>query len=303
MIVFFWCCFFNFLNSRNEQHNPPPSYFDGTESLSTISSESTLAATDRYSTTPNIKPSNFISLSRSNESIKGSWLIDPTLSIPSFFLPPPPTEGARSNLFLESKNGAIDADIYLLPTSRSDKNISKFIVIHTQSNNGSVKTRLVSLTESFFSGRLFINDGNTSFYSTIRNRWMAKFVLPLDFQPARQTDPYTFSFHVHSVAQFESSPSTAALTSQQPSKPISHLSPSWITYSVVFWVISIHRSGILGCLGRAMSFRLNRRMGVYMFLMMMKDGDRVVDRSFRSFFLICRCKSFVRNVLLYIVLH
>ena len=130
-----------------------------------------------------------------------------------------------------------------------------------------------------------------------------KFVLPLDFQPARQTDPYTFSFHVHSVAQFESSPSTAALTSQQPSKPISHLSPSWITYSVAFWVISIHRSGILGCLGRVMSFRLNRRMGVYMFLMMMKDGDRVVDRSFRSFFLIYRCKSFVRNVLLYIVLH
>jgi len=70
-------------------------------------------------------------------------LIDPSLSIPPFFLPPqPPTGTARRNLILESKNGGIDADIYLLPTSHSNKNTSNAIVIETGSNNGSVKTRL-----------------------------------------------------------------------------------------------------------------------------------------------------------------
>ena len=138
---------------NNKQYDPPPSYLDTTKTISTtITSKSTVTpGNDRLSTTaPNIKPSNFVNLNRANESIKGSWLIDPSLAIPSSFLPPPPTEGARSNLILESKNGAIDADIYLLPTSRSNKNISKFIIIHTQSNNGSVKTRLVSLVHVYF---------------------------------------------------------------------------------------------------------------------------------------------------------
>jgi len=124
-------------------HNSPPSYLDSTETQSTITSISTLG-TDRHglSTIPNIRPSNFINLNRANESIKGSWLIDPSLRFPPSFLPPPPTEGARSNLSLESKNGAIDADIFLLPTSHSNKNASNVIFIVTQSNNGSVKTRL-----------------------------------------------------------------------------------------------------------------------------------------------------------------
>ena len=136
LLLFYW--------TRNQQHDPPPSYLDTTETLSTISSISTLG-TDRLSTIPDIKPSNFVNLNRANESIKGSWLIDPSLSIPESFLYPLPTEGARSNLILESKNGAINADIYLLSSGRSNKNASKFIVIHTQSINGSVKTRLVSL--------------------------------------------------------------------------------------------------------------------------------------------------------------
>jgi len=70
-------------------------------------------------------------------------LIGPSLSIPTFFLPSPTSTGAaRSNLFLGSKNGAIDADIYLLPTSYSNNNTSKVIDIQTESNNGGVKTRL-----------------------------------------------------------------------------------------------------------------------------------------------------------------
>ena len=138
-----WCC--PYFPEWNEQHNPPPSYLDSKETLSTISSSVSTLGTDRPSTIPNIKPSNFINLNRANESIKGSWLIDPSLSIPPFLLSPPHTEGARSNLFLGSKNGAIDAEIFLMPTSYSNKNASNVILIQTQSDNGSVKTRLVSL--------------------------------------------------------------------------------------------------------------------------------------------------------------
>jgi hypothetical protein len=131
------------LFTQNEQQNPPPSYLDSTETLSTILSSSPTVGTDRPSTIPDIKPSNFIYVNRANGSIKGSWLIDPSLPIPPSFSPPPTTEGAR-NVILESKNGGIDADIYLLPTSHSNKNTTKVIAIHTQSLNGSVKTRLVS---------------------------------------------------------------------------------------------------------------------------------------------------------------
>ena len=136
---------FAFLNS--DQHKPPPSYLDSTETSSTISSTSiSTLGTDRLPTIPNIQPSNYIHLSRANESIKGSWLIDPSLSIPQYFLPSPTSTGAaRSNLFLGSKNGGIDADVFLLPTSHSNNNTSKIIDIQTESNNGSVKTRLVSL--------------------------------------------------------------------------------------------------------------------------------------------------------------
>jgi len=126
-----------------QSHNGPPSYLDCTAtSSSTITSVSTLG-TGRHSTIPNIKPTNFVNLNRANEAIKGSWLIDPALCFPPSFLPPPPpTNEARSNLSLESKNGAIDADVFLVPTSHSNKNTSNVIFIVTQSNNGSVKTRL-----------------------------------------------------------------------------------------------------------------------------------------------------------------
>jgi len=110
----------------------PPAYLESESSLS------------RPCTIPNLRPSNFVSLNRANETIKGSWLIDTSLAIPSSFLPPLSTEGIRNNLAIESKNGGVDADVYLLPTSHSNANTSesKFVFIYTQSNNGSVRTRL-----------------------------------------------------------------------------------------------------------------------------------------------------------------
>ena len=138
-------------------------------------------------------------------------------------------------------------------------------------------------------------------YSTIQNRRTAKSVFPSDFPPVRSTDPYTFNFHVHSVVPFELGPLMGALITHRACKPISLPFRNWIMCSAVFWGVSIHRSGMLERLGRVMSFRLSRRMGVLGFLLMMKATRErgVVNRSFRSFFQTCHCKIFVQCVYYY----
>ena len=140
-----WLFFSSSSELWKKKDDEPPPYLDATASTP---SESGLS---RPCTIPNIQPSNFISLNRPNEAIKGSWLIDPSLSIPSSFLPPLSADGVRNNLAIESKNGTVDVDVYLLSTSHSKTSTSKFISIHTQSSNGNVRTRLVIFTFLFLS--------------------------------------------------------------------------------------------------------------------------------------------------------
>ena len=69
------------------------------------------------------------------------WLID-SFSIHSFdFLT---SIGVQSNIVLESKNGAIDADIYIfaVDTSHSNKKYLRNALLYTQSDNGSVKNEV-----------------------------------------------------------------------------------------------------------------------------------------------------------------
>ena len=83
-----------------------------------------------------------------NSRIHGSWIIDPALRIPSAFLPPLlPNEAAatRRNLNIESRNGTVDADVYVMPTRRADRKPSnQRVAIHTSSTNGTVSTTVVS---------------------------------------------------------------------------------------------------------------------------------------------------------------
>jgi len=97
---------------------------------------------------PDIKPSNFIYLSRANSSVKGTWVLNPSLSIPSTF-PPSLVDGekeeTRKNLWLDSKNGSINGDIYILPSSGDSLSVVKHrqrIFISATSRNGSVTTKL-----------------------------------------------------------------------------------------------------------------------------------------------------------------
>lgn len=87
-------------------------------------------------------------MAQPNSRIKGSWIIDPALRIPTAFLPPLlPNETAltRKNLNLESRNGTVDADVYVMPTRRADRKPSNHrVTIHTSSTNGTVTTTVVS---------------------------------------------------------------------------------------------------------------------------------------------------------------
>ncbi|KAG6379892.1 hypothetical protein JVT61DRAFT_10455 [Boletus reticuloceps] len=93
---------------QNEQFpdEPPPSYSPP------IASGSTLPSAPTYKS----KPTNFLSLSNSDSSICGEFVIDPSIRIPPSMLPPlrqDETEDDRKNLNLRSQNNpesAIGAD-------------------------------------------------------------------------------------------------------------------------------------------------------------------------------------------------
>ncbi|KDR72705.1 hypothetical protein GALMADRAFT_252910 [Galerina marginata CBS 339.88] len=124
--------------------DPPPLY---SPSDSQVASSSTRPETRNL---PDIKPSNFVYLSRVNSSVKGTWVLDPSLAIPSAFLPPlaaGETEETRSNLSLDSKNGVINGEIYILPPSNqylalSNRNRKQCVTIRARSWNGGVTTKI-----------------------------------------------------------------------------------------------------------------------------------------------------------------
>ena len=114
---------------------------------SEIPSTST-ACLERY--VPNERPSNFISISKINGAVQGTWVINPGLVLPSALLPPlekGETEETRKNLSLDSRNGAIDADVYVLPPPSTSSALVKprqRVTIHAKSWNGAVTVKLVS---------------------------------------------------------------------------------------------------------------------------------------------------------------
>ncbi|KAJ7152025.1 hypothetical protein C8R46DRAFT_483278 [Mycena filopes] len=64
-----------------------------------------------------VKPANFLSLSRTNATIKGTYVVDPCLKIPPFLLPPlgeGETEETRRNVHLETTNAPIDTVLFIV---------------------------------------------------------------------------------------------------------------------------------------------------------------------------------------------
>jgi hypothetical protein len=92
------------------------------------------------------KPCNNLSLSRPNSAIRGTYAIDPDMYIPTSLLPPlgrGETEKDRKNLKLESSNGLIDVEVFLLGQRPSDGvKASRRTTIDIKSSNGAITVKL-----------------------------------------------------------------------------------------------------------------------------------------------------------------
>jgi hypothetical protein len=123
--------------------DPPPAY-----TASAAASNSSTSRGPPSSAFRN-KPSNYISLNRTNDSIKGKFVIDPFITVPRSLLPQldrDETDENRKNLKLDSRNGSIDADITLLSGTESvgleEAKRKKRTALDIRSANGYINAKL-----------------------------------------------------------------------------------------------------------------------------------------------------------------
>lgn len=100
---------------------------------------------------PNAQPCNFVSVSRKDSSIKGTWLLDPMLSIPSELLSPLPageSESTRKNLSLQTKDGSINANIFVLADElqKTENKMNLRTLIDASTKDGDVTIKMVGST-------------------------------------------------------------------------------------------------------------------------------------------------------------
>ncbi|KAJ8094377.1 hypothetical protein PM082_010811 [Marasmius tenuissimus] len=96
----------------------------------------------------NIKPTNFIAVHEKNSSIRGVYAIDPSIRIPRSLFPPSPTETEQTdtpvqsnNLQVSSRNGSVDAQIYMVPDAKPFDDRER-VKLDVGSRNGSVTAKI-----------------------------------------------------------------------------------------------------------------------------------------------------------------
>ena len=110
----------------------PPSYSDS------IPSRSPTNARASSSRPPGPPPSNHVSLVQANNKIVGYWNLDTALRVPESLLRPLAADQAeRPNLYLNTRNGAIHADIALVSGS------TQRATIEIDTGNGKVVVSMV----------------------------------------------------------------------------------------------------------------------------------------------------------------
>jgi hypothetical protein len=113
---------------------PPPAYDD--DSAPPPRSAEQLAAH------LNVRPCNFVAIERVHDAVKGTFLLDPTLAIPSAVLAPLPEDASeRDHLRFTSTHGSIAVDVYAAAGSASAELVPATIL--ARSTHGSVTLRLV----------------------------------------------------------------------------------------------------------------------------------------------------------------
>ncbi|KAN0086178.1 hypothetical protein V8E55_007312 [Tylopilus felleus] len=126
---------------------PPPSYSAQTEPGDSSSGPSSPP-------TFKTKPTNFLLLSTRDTALRGEFVIDSSISIPSSLLPPlgdNQSEDDRKNLSLASKHSSVNAEIWLLPgspvpsESATDTLKPRRTTIALASDHGSIRAQLRTL--------------------------------------------------------------------------------------------------------------------------------------------------------------
>ncbi|KAH0834982.1 hypothetical protein J3R83DRAFT_10697 [Lanmaoa asiatica] len=126
---------------------PPPSYSPQTEPVASGSAPSLPPHSGAYKT----KPTNFLVLSNDHNTIRGEFVIDPSIRIPSAMLPPlseDETEADRKNLCLRSKFNSVHAEIWLLGSPRDSvigAHKPRRTTIALTAEHGSIRTQVQTL--------------------------------------------------------------------------------------------------------------------------------------------------------------
>ncbi len=163
--------------SYDKEPAPPPS-----DDLSTsIATNTTLTATESQSGLPYsssvsgailshllstfVTPAtNYVHISDSNNSVKGSWTISTDLSPPTALLAA--VEGSeRKNLYVHTKSGSLNAKVRL---SSPPDAVHERATFHFSSQNGDIQVYIVSFTGSIAPHVIHINgaaDFNLSFHA------------------------------------------------------------------------------------------------------------------------------------------
>ncbi|EJD04783.1 uncharacterized protein FOMMEDRAFT_139513 [Fomitiporia mediterranea MF3/22] len=131
---------------------------------------------------PNMTVTNFLRIKRKNQSIKGSYVIDPDLHVPEELLSASASadkdssssdkediedemHGPRKNLEIECKNSSVTADVWLVGTETHDDvdgTERKRAELDVKSKNGSVTLRLESVTNHPFALHAHAKNGSAS---------------------------------------------------------------------------------------------------------------------------------------------
>jgi len=97
------------------------------------------------------KPTNYLALSNDNDTVRGEFVIDPSISIPYSMLPPlcdNKTEEDRENLSVKSKNSSVHADIWLLGPSGDAKINPRRTTIFLHSSHGCISAQVRTLNNA-----------------------------------------------------------------------------------------------------------------------------------------------------------
>lgn len=87
---------------------------------------------------------NYVYISETNSSARGTWTIDPDVQVPaSMLMKLPDGEEERKNLYVFSQNGSATATVRLLSDGPSRSSL------HVESRNGSVTVKIVSLQPTY----------------------------------------------------------------------------------------------------------------------------------------------------------